>query len=271
MRRLARRRPRMDHSPAATASPPTHPATAPTTTSHHPPTTATEPPPPAAHHRRTAPPLATATPDPEMNPHRSEAPDCRSARQVGHDDGVTSLVGEALRQRCIEAVVDRGRAVRHPRAGTGIRAHRRQRWPRRPGALGAGVARPRPGRSPRHRAPVGHGHRPGRHHRTAAARGQQTPPADGLLDWYATGLSSWSRTLRTTPPDAPGLAHEPGRREGRRLVGPSPGARARRPPDGPRGRRRRPAHARSTAGARRGRRRRAADASSSRAGRTPNP
>jgi uncharacterized protein (TIGR03083 family) len=120
-----------------------------------------------------------------------------------HHGRVTTLVGEALRQRCIEAVVDEGERV-------GILAQQL--------SAGATPAQDRldvvvpwiPAWTAREL--IGH---LGTVHRwaTAILRASQTdppppevrqqPPGDSLLDWYAAGLTDLVTTLRTTPPDAP--------------------------------------------------------------------
>jgi len=123
---------------------------------------------------------------------------------VGHDDGVTSLVGEALRQRCIEAVVTEGErfgvlAQELVSGLTGVSG-------------GLDVAVPW---VPEWRARDLVGHL-GTVHRWATyivragttepppATFRQSPPADdNLLDWYETGLVELVATLRTTAPDAP--------------------------------------------------------------------
>jgi uncharacterized protein (TIGR03083 family) len=114
-----------------------------------------------------------------------------------------SLVGEDLRQRCIEAVVEEGERV-------GVLAQE----------LAAGLTPARGGLDVpvpwvpawRARDLVGH---LGTVHRWATAilraghserppaEPTETPPDDGLLDWYATGLTRLVATLRDTPPDAP--------------------------------------------------------------------
>jgi uncharacterized protein (TIGR03083 family) len=120
-----------------------------------------------------------------------------------HDDRVTGLDGEALRQRWIEAVVEEGERV-------GILAQR----------LVAGV--PSTVRGLDVTVPwvpawtardlVGH---LGTVHRWATAilraghterpgpEATQNPPDDDLLDWYGAGLSDLVTTLRATPPDTP--------------------------------------------------------------------
>jgi uncharacterized protein (TIGR03083 family) len=132
---------------------------------------------------------------------------------------VTSLAGEALRLRCIEAVVEEGERVgvlaQEMAAGlipTGHNGHDGHNgcddldvrdgldvtvpwipdWTARDliGHLGTV-----------HRwataiLAAGHAERPGPQTREA-------PPDDALLDWYAAGLSALVTTLRTTRPDAP--------------------------------------------------------------------
>jgi uncharacterized protein (TIGR03083 family) len=125
------------------------------------------------------------------------------ARAVVHHDRVTSLAGELLRQRWIEAVVEEGETVgivaQHLAAGltptTGgldVRVPWVPAWTARElvGHLGTvhrwatAIVR------------AGHTERPG-------PEATQQPPQDGLLDWYAAGLADLVSTLRTTPPDAP--------------------------------------------------------------------
>ncbi|MGZ4506404.1 MAG: maleylpyruvate isomerase family mycothiol-dependent enzyme [Blastococcus sp.] len=116
---------------------------------------------------------------------------------------MTPLVGEALRQRCIEAVVEEGERF-------GIVAQE----------LAAGLTPVQGGLEVRvpwiaewtARDLVGH---LGTVHRWATAilraghaeqppRGAtERPHAENLLGWYATGLTELVATLRTTPPDAP--------------------------------------------------------------------
>jgi uncharacterized protein (TIGR03083 family) len=117
---------------------------------------------------------------------------------------VTTLAGEALRQRWIEAVVDEGERF-------GILAQQ----------LVAGLTAVSGGLDvavpwvPEWRARDLVGHL-GTVHRWATSilragtteppppESRQTPPADeNLLDWYETGLVELVATLRTTPPAAP--------------------------------------------------------------------
>ena len=128
---------------------------------------------------------------------------------LGHDGTVSIHDGEALRQRCIEAVVEEGERF-------GVLAQ----------ALAAGLAPASGGLEvrvpwvPEWNAAdlVGH---VGTVHRwaTAIVRAghaeppgpdtRQSPPDDAaphfaaLLDWYGTGLVELVATLRTTPPDSP--------------------------------------------------------------------
>ena len=113
------------------------------------------------------------------------------------------LTGEALRQRCIAAVVEEGERfgviaqeleLRATPSGTDLDA----RVPWIPDW--------------RARDLVGH---LGMVHRRATAilragtteppspAARQEPPADGLLDWYGDGLATLVATLRDTPPDSP--------------------------------------------------------------------
>jgi uncharacterized protein (TIGR03083 family) len=126
------------------------------------------------------------------------------ARQVGHDDGVTSLDGEALRQRWIEAVVEEGErfGILAQELASGLTG------------VSGGFDVPVPWVTAwRARDLIGH---LGTVHRWATAivragttespppEATQTPPPDGnLLDWYAIGLVELVSTLRTTPADAP--------------------------------------------------------------------
>ncbi len=117
-------------------------------------------------------------------------------------DDVNSLSGEALRQRCIEAVVEEGERF-------GVVA---QELHHRAGPSGADLDVPVPW-IPEWRARdlVGH---VGTVHRWATAivqagttepppRDAPDPPVEGLLDWYGEGLSELVRTLRSTPPMSP--------------------------------------------------------------------
>jgi uncharacterized protein (TIGR03083 family) len=118
-------------------------------------------------------------------------------------DRVSPLSGEALRLRCIEAVVDEGERV-------GVLA---QELDHRAVPTGADLDATVPW-IPEWRARDLIGHL-GTVHRWATAivragttepppRGtQQRPPSDGLLDWYAAGLTDLVRTLRDTPPSSP--------------------------------------------------------------------
>jgi uncharacterized protein (TIGR03083 family) len=117
---------------------------------------------------------------------------------------VTLLAGEALRQRCIEAVVDEGERF-------GIVA---QELVSGLTGVSGGLDVPVPW-VPAWRARDLIGHL-GSVHRWATAilragtierppsDAVPTPPADeNLLDWYEIGLVELVATLRTTPPDAP--------------------------------------------------------------------
>jgi uncharacterized protein (TIGR03083 family) len=122
---------------------------------------------------------------------------------VVHHDRVTSLLGERLRQRCIEAVVTDGETVgivaqqlaaglTPATGGLDVRVPWVPEWSARDlvGHLGSvhrwatAIVR------------AGHTERPG-------PEAMQTPPDDGLLDWYAAGLADLISTLRATPPDTP--------------------------------------------------------------------
>ncbi|UOY00939.1 maleylpyruvate isomerase family mycothiol-dependent enzyme [Blastococcus sp. PRF04-17] len=116
---------------------------------------------------------------------------------------MTTPVDEALRQRCVEAVVEEGERV-------GILAQQLE--------AGLTAATDRldttvpwvPGWTARDL--VGH---LGTVHRWATAilragrtdpplrEAMQTPPPNDLIDWYGTGLAELVTALRTTPPDAP--------------------------------------------------------------------
>jgi uncharacterized protein (TIGR03083 family) len=122
---------------------------------------------------------------------------------VVHHDHVTTLDGDTLRQRWIEAVVEEGERV-------GVLAQEMSAG-LTPVAGGLEVTVPWvPAWTARDL--VGH---LGTVHRWATAilragsteqPGPETrpsPPDEGLLDWYASGLSALVATLRTTPPDAP--------------------------------------------------------------------
>lgn len=114
-----------------------------------------------------------------------------------------TLTGEALRLRCIEAVVEEGERV-------GILA---QELHHRATPSGAGLDVRVPW-VPEWRARDLVGHL-GSVHRWATAivragttdpppcESRQEPPVDGLLDWYAAGLSELVGTLRSTAPTSP--------------------------------------------------------------------
>jgi uncharacterized protein (TIGR03083 family) len=118
-------------------------------------------------------------------------------------DGVNSLSGEALHQRCIEAVVEEGERF-------GVLA---QELHHCAGPTRADLDVPVPW-VPEWRARdlVGH---VGTVHRWATAIVQAgttgppprdarpEPPAEGLLDWYGEGLSELVRALRGTPRTSP--------------------------------------------------------------------
>jgi uncharacterized protein (TIGR03083 family) len=116
---------------------------------------------------------------------------------------VSPLSGEALRQRCIEAVVDEGERF-------GVLA---QELDHRTLASGADLDVRVPW-VPEWRARDLVAHL-GTVHRWATAivragttdppprEAQQEPPDDGLLDWYGAGLTELVRTLRTTLPSTP--------------------------------------------------------------------
>jgi uncharacterized protein (TIGR03083 family) len=120
-----------------------------------------------------------------------------------HDDVVSYLSGEVLRQRCIEAVVEEGERVgvlaRELELGTlDSNADLDTRIPWVPDW--------------RARDLVGH---LGTVHRwcTAIVRAGHTeppppgsrpePPGEELLDWYAEGLTRLVHALRSTPPESP--------------------------------------------------------------------
>ena len=122
---------------------------------------------------------------------------------VGHDDAVTSLAGDALRLRCLDAVAGEGERF-------GILAQELASGLTGSGGLDAGVPW-----IPEWRARDLIGHL-GSVHRWATAilragtterppaGAMPTPPDDeSLLDWYETGLVELVAALRTTPPDAP--------------------------------------------------------------------
>ncbi|TFV82729.1 maleylpyruvate isomerase family mycothiol-dependent enzyme [Blastococcus sp. CT_GayMR20] len=116
---------------------------------------------------------------------------------------VTRLAGEVLRQRCIEAVVEEGelfgivsqQLAAGPTPATGgldARVPWVPDWAARDLVGHLGTV---------HRwattiLRAGHTQRP-------APDATRTPPHDGLIDWYAEGLTELISTLRTTPPDAP--------------------------------------------------------------------
>lgn len=116
---------------------------------------------------------------------------------------MTGLSGDALRLRCIEAVVEEGERVRilaHDLAAelTPVRGGLDVQVPWVPAWTAADL--------------VGH---LGTVHRwaTAILRAGHTerpspgatasPPIEGLLEWYAAGLNALVTTLRSTPPEAP--------------------------------------------------------------------
>jgi uncharacterized protein (TIGR03083 family) len=120
-----------------------------------------------------------------------------------HHDRVTTPVGDVLRERCIEAVVDEGE-----RFGD-LARHLVADAP--PGSDGLDVRVPWiPAWTARDL--VGH---LGTVHRWASAilraghtapppqEATATPPGDGLLDWYRAGFTELVSTLGTTPPDRP--------------------------------------------------------------------
>jgi uncharacterized protein (TIGR03083 family) len=128
---------------------------------------------------------------------------------VGHDGTVTTLGGDALRERCIEAVVEEGERVRvvanqlaadpsPMTAGLDAVVPWIPAWTVRDlvGHLGTvhrwatSILR------------AGHTEPPGPETRV-------TPPDTDLLDWYGVGLTELVTTLRTTPPDAPAWAMSP--------------------------------------------------------------
>ena len=120
-----------------------------------------------------------------------------------HHGGVTTLIGEALRQRCIEAVIEEGErfgilaqelaaGLTPVQGGLDVPVPWIPEWTARELVEHLGTV---------HRwataiLRAGHADHPPR----------ETPPAphaEVLLDWYATGLTELVATLRTTPPDAP--------------------------------------------------------------------
>ena len=118
-------------------------------------------------------------------------------------DAVNSASDESLRQRCIEAVVEEGERLGVLAQELDHRAH--------PSGIDLDVRVPWiPGW--RARDLVGH---VGTVHRwaTTIVRAGTTeppprdarpePPAEGLLDWYAAGLTDLVRILRSTPPTSP--------------------------------------------------------------------
>lgn len=125
------------------------------------------------------------------------------SRSLRHDGAVSSLSGEALRVQCIEAVVEEGERF-------GVLAQQLE-LSALPSGANLDVRVPWVPNS-RARDLVGH---LGSVHRWATAivragsteppppEARQEPPVDGLLDWYADGLSTLVATLRDTPPDTP--------------------------------------------------------------------
>jgi uncharacterized protein (TIGR03083 family) len=120
-----------------------------------------------------------------------------------HHGRMTSIVGEALRQRCIEAVLEEGELVRviaqqmsagltPTKGGLDVPVPWVPEWTARELVGHLGTV---------HRwataiVSAGHTHPPAR-------EAEQTPPRDGLLDWYTAGLAELISTLRATPPDSP--------------------------------------------------------------------
>ncbi|MGY1630137.1 maleylpyruvate isomerase family mycothiol-dependent enzyme [Geodermatophilus sp. SYSU D01186] len=112
---------------------------------------------------------------------------------------MTSLVGEPLRQRCIEAVVEEGErfGVLVQEVDAGLTA---ADWSTPVPWVPAWTVRDL----------VGH---LGAVHRWATAivragtadrpAPPPVPPEDGLVDWYAAGLTGLLHALRDTPPDSP--------------------------------------------------------------------
>ncbi|MGY1821338.1 maleylpyruvate isomerase family mycothiol-dependent enzyme [Geodermatophilus sp. SYSU D00079] len=112
---------------------------------------------------------------------------------------MTSLVDEALRQRCIEAVVEEGErfGVLVQEVDAGFTT---ARWSTPVPWVPAWTVRDL----------VGH---LGAVHRWATAivragtadrpAPPPAPPEDGLVDWYAAGLTDLLHALRDTPPDSP--------------------------------------------------------------------
>jgi uncharacterized protein (TIGR03083 family) len=128
----------------------------------------------------------------------------KAAQEVGHDDGVTPLADQALRQRWIEAVVAEGErfGMLAQELASGLTG------------VSGGLDVPVPWVADwRARDLIGHlgtVHRWATHIVRAGTterpppEATQTPPADeNLLEWYETGLVELVATLRTTPPDAP--------------------------------------------------------------------
>lgn len=120
------------------------------------------------------------------------------------DDGaVTGTFDEALRQRCVESVIEEGERFgvlaqqlatgRTPaQGGLGVRVPWIPAWTARELVEHLGTV---------HRwataiVRAGHADFPPRETSTL-------PHADALHDWYATGLTELVATLRTTPPEAP--------------------------------------------------------------------
>jgi uncharacterized protein (TIGR03083 family) len=120
-----------------------------------------------------------------------------------HHDRVTTLVGEALRQRWIECVVEEGErfgilaqelasGLTPVQGGLEVPVPWVPAWTARELVEHLGGV---------HRwataiLRAGHADHPPRN-------ASPLPHADGLLDWYASGLTELVGTLRTTPPEAP--------------------------------------------------------------------
>ena len=120
-----------------------------------------------------------------------------------HDDRVTTLAGDALRLRCIEAVIEEGErfgivaqelaaGLTPVQGGLDVPVPWIPAWTARELVQHLGTV---------HRWATSILRAGSADHPPKDSAG--LPHADGLLDWYASGLVELVATLRTTAPDAP--------------------------------------------------------------------